>query len=252
MPVNLRVADGVAYVTLNRYEKRNALDETMLAQLEEAVGTAGRDQEVRVLVLRGSGGFFCAGADISEWTDPGPDQADRLSRLGTAALNQIAALNAPTVAVVERSALGGGLELALACDLRITSHDAVFGYPEARLGNLTSWGGIARVVDTVGLAHARRLFMTARPIDGREAERIGLVTQAVDQEDLERLVAQTVTDVAGCDPLALRVLKDALRGFERKQFLEPALAALFSQSVASRNRKHAFFDQNTTSTGRTT
>jgi enoyl-CoA hydratase/carnithine racemase len=240
MPVALDIADGIAHVTLDRYEKRNALDAKMLASLDDALAAVTQSTEVQVVLLRGSGGFFCAGADLTEWADPGPEEADRLSRLGTATLNRIAALPVPSVAAVERSALGGGLELALACDVRITTNDTLFGYPEATLGNLTSWGGIARVVDTVGLAHARRLFMTGRPISGADAERIGLVTRAVPIEHLQRAIDETVSDILSCDPLALRVLKDALSVFQRQQPMESAMAAFFSLSETSRSRKQAF------------
>lgn len=252
MPVTLQVRDGVAEVTLDRYGKRNALNEEMLTNLTDTMSAAGRDPRLRVVLLRGSNGFFCAGADITEWAHPTPEEADRLSRLGTVALNAVAACPAPTIAIVQRSALGGGLELALACDLRLTTTEARFGYLEASLGNLTSWGGIARLVDTVGLAHARRLFLTATPVDGLEAQRIGLVTNAVPEQELERTVADTVAAILACDPLALRTIKDALSGFEHQQPLEHALAAMFAQSASSRERKRAFLTRpQTTNAGET-
>jgi enoyl-CoA hydratase/carnithine racemase len=240
MPVTLQVRDDVAHVTLDRYAKRNALDESMLIELTETMETVSRDAGVRAVVLRGSNGFFCAGADITEWANPTTEEADRLSRIGTTAFNVVAACPAPTVAVVERSALGGGLELALAADLRFTTDNATFGYPEAGLGNLPSWGGIARLVDTVGLAHTKALFLTARPITGRQAETIGLVTSAAPEGELEPLLRRTLADILACDPWALRTVKDALAGFAHRQPLEHALAAMFSQSPASQERKRTF------------
>lgn len=243
MPVTLQVHGEIAHLTLDRYAKRNALDTTMLIELTDTMQRASRDADVRVVVLRGSNGFFCAGADINEWTNPTADEADQLSRLGTVALNAVAACPVPTVAVVERSALGGGLELALAADLRLTTNDAQFGYPEASLGNLTSWGGIARLVDTVGLAHTKALFLTARPITGRQAESIGLVTRAASEGELESALTETLDAILACDPWALRTIKDALAGFAHRQPLEHALAAMFSQSPASRERKNAFLSR---------
>ncbi|MFF2848731.1 enoyl-CoA hydratase/isomerase family protein [Streptomyces sp. NPDC058001] len=247
MPVLLDVDKrGLATLTLDRYAKRNSLDEAMLVSLGEALGAVESDPAVRCVVLRGSHGFFCAGADIADWTDPGPERADWLSRLGTAVLARLAALGVPTIALIERSALGGGLELALACDLRVTTDDATLGYPEARLGNLTSWGGIARLVDTVGTAHARRLFLTATPVTGTEAARIGLVTEAVTADRLTAVTEGLVDAVTACDPLALRVVKDTLAGYATRVPAEPTFAAFFSLSEASRARKQDFFQRKPT------
>ncbi|MEU9886940.1 enoyl-CoA hydratase/isomerase family protein [Sphaerisporangium sp. NPDC051011] len=247
MPVLLDVdRRGRAMLTLDRYAKRNSLDQAMLESLGDALGAVETDPAVRCVVVRGGNGFFCAGADISDWADPGPDRADRLSRLGTATFARLAALHVPTIALIERSALGGGLELALACDLRVTTEDAALGYPEARLGNLTAWGGIARLVDTVGLAHARRLFLTATPISGAEAARIGLVTEAVTGDRLETAAEELVEAVIACDPLALRVVKDTLAGYATRVPAEPTFAAFFSLSDASRARKQAFFQRKPT------
>ncbi|MER5620117.1 enoyl-CoA hydratase/isomerase family protein [Streptosporangium sp. NPDC002544] len=249
MPVLLDVDErGLATLTLDRYAKRNSLDEAMLESFGEALGAIEADPRIRVVVLRGSNGFFCAGADIADWADPGPVTADRLSRLGTATFARLAALSVPTVALIERSALGGGLELALACDLRVTTEDAGLGYPETRLGNLTAWGGIARLVDTVGPAQARRLFLTATTISGAEAARIGLVTHAVPADRLEETVEELVTAVIACEPLALRVVKDILAGYETRVTAEPTLAAFFSFSDASRRRKEAFVKRRPTTT----
>jgi enoyl-CoA hydratase/carnithine racemase len=241
MPVTLDVAaDGVATLLLDRPAKRNALDRAMLESLAEAVGTIGDD--VRAVVVRGAGGTFCAGADIADWVGtPGPVAAE-LSRLGRDTFAALAALPVPTLAVIEGSAIGGGLELALACDLRVAAADAVIGLPETRLGNLPSWGGVARLAAVAGLGVARQLVLGGEMVSGTRAAQLLLVGAAAAPGGLEELVRETVGRLLAADPTALALAKQVLGG-QPDHPLEPALAAYTAGLESSRRRKQDFLDQ---------
>ncbi|MFC5827337.1 enoyl-CoA hydratase/isomerase family protein [Nonomuraea insulae] len=236
-----RNTDGDATLWLDRPAKRNAIDRSMLQHLSVAVGEIESDRSIRTLLVRGSDGYFSAGADIGDWADPSPSEAEEMSRLGTAVFDRLASLSVPTLAVIEGGALGGGLELALACDVRLAAPAALIGYPEARLGNLTSWGGLTRLVDAVGLAHTRSMFLTGTPVSGRRAYEIGLVHAA--PADLEAAVSELVADLGAAEPTAVRTFKLLTAGLEARAPIEPVLAAFFSRSEASRERKQAFLDR---------
>ena len=244
MPVTLDVdPDGVATLLLDRPAKRNALDRAMLDSLAAAVGRlAGRD-DVRAVVVRGAGGTFCAGADIADWVGtPGPVAAE-LSRLGRDTFAALAALPVPSVAVIEGGAIGGGLELALACDLRVAADDAVLGLPETRLGNLPSWGGVARLAAVAGLGVARQLLLGGEMLTGARAAGLLVVGAAAPAVELEALVRGTVERLLAADPTALALAKQVLAGPAGDHPLEPALAAYTAGLDSSRRRKQDFLDQ---------
>jgi enoyl-CoA hydratase/carnithine racemase len=131
---------GCRTVLLDRAEKRNALDEPFLTDLLDVAGSAAHDETVRLVLLRSTSAIFCAGADLNEWANVDSRSPQRLSALGGRAFQALADLPVPVVAALEGAALGGGLELALACDIRIGSHECRVGFPEARLGNSPAWG----------------------------------------------------------------------------------------------------------------
>ena len=247
MPVTLTVDDvGVATLLLERPSKRNALDRAMLESLLARVGElAGRD-DVRAVVVRGSGGTFCAGADIADWAGPTGPEAAALSRLGRQAFTALAALAVPSVALIEGTAVGGGLELALACDVRIARPDALIGFPELGLGNLPAWGGLARLIDSAGLGVARYLLLTGTLIDGVRAAQLQVVTSASDPQrppHMDELLAEVLAGFLGSEPTALALAKQALSAYESDLPLEPALAAYFAGLDSSTGRKQAFLDR---------
>ena len=244
MPVTLDVApDGVATLLLDRPEKRNALDRAMLDSLGAAVARVAARDDVRVVVVRGAGGTFCAGADIADWVGtPGPVAAE-LSRLGRDVFAALAALPVPSLAVLEGSAIGGGLELALACDLRVAADDAVLGLPETRLGNLPSWGGLARLTALAGLGVTRQLLLGGELVSGARAAELLVVGAAAPAAGLAELVGATVGRLLAADPTALALAKQVLGGQQPDHPLEPALAAYTAGLESSRRRKQDFLDQ---------
>lgn len=206
-----------AEIRLNRPEKGNALTMEMVRRLGEIVGELAAARELRVILLRGSGRFFCAGGDIGAW---GSLSAHEMARdwiePGIEILRRLAALPQPVVAVINGHALGGGLELALAADLRIALDSARLGMPEVNLGMIPGWMGVRRLAETIGVARARHLSLLGWPITGREALDYGLVTAvATDEADLERQVAAWRERLCANAPISMAALKGMFAGLHR-------------------------------------
>lgn len=207
---------GVATLTLNRPEAHNAINAGMRRELTEAVGAAAGDAQVRVLVIRGAGGrSFCAGADIKEFTPPSSLVGEREERTGPKWTDAIAACPKPTVAAIHGHCLGGGLEIALACDIRVATADAVFGLPEVRRAILPGAGGTQRLPRLIGLGPALRMILTGEYADAAEALRIGLVSEVVPADELDAAVDRLAAAFRRTGPRAVAYAKEAvLRGFD--------------------------------------
>lgn len=198
--------DGVALVTIDRPEARNALSFALLADLAEALEALDADAACRVIVVTGSGDrAFAAGADIVELADQTPE---RLAAEGHfAAWDRIAAIGLPMIAAVRGYALGGGCELAMACDLIVAGDDAKFGQPEIRLGVMPGAGGTQRLTRAVGTALAMELILTGRTLDAREAKSAGLVTMVVPAAETVSAALELAATIATMPPLAVRAAK---------------------------------------------
>ena len=180
LPLIVDVSDSIATVTLNRPRVLNALDRETFAHLEMAFGQIAAEPGIRCAIVTGAGErAFCAGADIRELNELGSEGALEFMAYGQAVFDAIAACPKPVIAAVNGYALGGGLELAMACDIRIAADSAHFGQPEITLGSIPGWGGTQRLPLLVGLGKARELILTGTIIDAATAERIGLVNQVV-------------------------------------------------------------------------
>jgi 2-(1,2-epoxy-1,2-dihydrophenyl)acetyl-CoA isomerase len=205
-------ADGVATVTLNRPEARNALSMAMRQDLEAALIALDGDTGVRVVVLRGAGEHFCAGGDVKLMRDNPMTAAEGQARVE--AINRVilalARFRAPTIAMVDGAAAGAGCNLALACDLVVASDRARFGEVFARIGLIPDAGGTYFLPRRVGLARAKELVFTADIIDAREAERIGLVNRVVPAADLEGATYALARRIAGGPPRVLAAAKTLL------------------------------------------
>ncbi len=244
MPVTMTVdSHAVAHVTLDRITKRNALDALMLMSLRERIAEVRERTDVRVLVLRGEGGTFCAGADIADWVSPSHDVATALSELGQTTFAELASLPVVSVAVIEGTAVGGGLELALACDVRIATEDALLGFPELGLGNLPSWGGTARLVDIAGLGVTRHMLLSGELLSGARAADLLFVSSAHATPDLPAAVEEAVTRLLAAEPLAVSLAKKLLTEFEHSLSSESTIAGYTAGLESSRNRKRDFLDR---------
>ena len=214
-PVLLDRNGPVATVTVNRPRVLNALDRATFAGLEDAFNEIEQDAGVRCVIVTGAGErAFCAGADIHELNGLGAEGAMAFMALGQRLFDRIAQSPKPTIAAINGYALGGGLELAMACDIRIAAAPAAFGQPEITLGSLPGWGGTQRLPLLVGLGRARELILTGRIIEATEAERIGLVSQVVPAAELISTAGALAERLASLAPIALALAKDAIRQVE--------------------------------------
>jgi enoyl-CoA hydratase len=199
--------DAVAIVTIDRQEALNALDVATLTELRDRLRELADDDAARVVILTGAGEkAFVAGADIKYMSGLDVDQAKQWGALGHETGRLLETMPKPTIAAVNGFALGGGCELAVACDLRYAASSAKLGQPEVNLGIIPGWGGTQRLARLSGLGVAKELIFTGRIIDAEEALRIGLVN-AVHDPVLEK-AREVGTLLASKSPIALKLMKD--------------------------------------------
>ena len=201
---------GVALVTVNRPDKMNALNGEVRCAVFEALDELEEDDDVRAVVITGAGDrAFIAGADISEFKDARPVDQYRSMQDGDiyAALEQF---RKPVIAMINGYCLGGGCELAMACDIRIAAEEAKLGQPEINLGLIPGGGGTQRLPRLVGEGRAMKMIMTGEQISGTEAERIGLVDGVVPREELEEHTLEMAREIAAKSPLALQGAKESI------------------------------------------
>jgi enoyl-CoA hydratase len=204
------IAERVATLTVNRPEKRNALSAAVRRDILEALDELRHEDEVRVLVFTGAGEkAFIAGADITEFAERSPLE-QRTVMEGRRVFDEIAAYPKPTIAMVNGFALGGGCELAMACDLRVAARSAQFGQPEIRLGLIPGGGGTQRLPRLVGAGRALRMILSGELVAAEEAHRIGLADMLVDDERLLETTMELARAIAGHSPVALRLAKAAV------------------------------------------
>lgn len=220
----------VRHVVLNRPEKRNAMNDELIAGLGEALRAAARDPAVKCVVLRGAGPMFSAGMDIgSLGSVAGQPQRLRENRGAIVATwNLCEEMAKPTIAQIHGGCIGGAMELALACDLRTMAANAVIGLIETRVGLIPDVGGCSRLPSVIGLGRAKEMIMTSKLIDGGEAQRIGLVNRVAQEEELDAATDGLVGELLACAPIAVGLAKRALDSAAK-----PALAATLEQEVTS-------------------
>jgi enoyl-CoA hydratase len=223
-----------AEIELNRPEKANALTMRMIAALADVIADIESDRDVRAVVLRGRGRFFCAGGDIEEWGSLSPpEMAERWILPGIRVLNRLAALPLPVIAALSGHALGGGLELALAADLRIAQKSATLGVPEVSLGMISGWGGVRRLAETIGVARARHMTLTGESITAEQALEWGLVTALADNEsDLESQVAAWLRRLCANGASAMALTKEILATMHGDLANQHASAAAHASATA--------------------
>jgi enoyl-CoA hydratase len=203
--------DNIGVLTINRPEKMNALSNELIEELSQFLDDVQNDEELRVLVITGAGEkAFVAGADIQELVDRDALLGRKVSRTRQEIFSRIENLSIPVIAAVNGYALGGGLELALACSLRICSEQAQFGAPEVKLGIIPGDGGTQRLPRLVGLGRAMEMVLTGDFIDAQEAYRIGLVNQVVSHDELMNKAMDLAQKIAKRPPLAVRYAKEAV------------------------------------------
>ncbi len=210
--VRLQVEDGLAEVTVNRPEALNALNSEVLRELRDVLREVEGREDVRAVILTGAGDkAFVAGADIREMLPMRPLETRRFAALGHEITRLLERMEKPVVAAVNGYALGGGCELALACDLRLASDRATLGLPEVGLGIFPGFGGTQRLTRLVGRGRASELIFTGDPVDAEEAARIGLVNRVVPHGELMEEARRLARRMLERGPLALKMAKSAVQ-----------------------------------------
>jgi enoyl-CoA hydratase len=202
--------DATVLLTIDRPQALNALNAAVLDALDAAIDDIARDSTVRAVVLTGAGRAFVAGADIAAMRDLTALRAESFAARGQAVLDRLAALPVPVIAAVGGFALGGGCELAMACDLILAGQRASFGQPEVKLGLIPGFGGTQRLARRVGLARALDLCLTGRVIGADEAVAIGLASRKVDSDvaaDVVDAALQVAATIGGMGPVAVQLCK---------------------------------------------
>ena len=204
-------ADGLALITINRSEKLNALNQAVISELGEAFRMAREDASVKALILTGAGEkAFVAGADIGELAKMDAIEAERLSRRGQDVFRALETMRKPSVAAINGYALGGGLELAMCCSIRIASPNAKLGQPEVKLGIVPGYGATQRLPRLIGRGRALELLLSGEPIDAAEAYRIGLVNALAPQGELIAAAKLWAGKTIASGPLAVALTMESV------------------------------------------
>ncbi|HEV8701981.1 MAG TPA: enoyl-CoA hydratase-related protein [Candidatus Polarisedimenticolia bacterium] len=240
---------GIARLTINRPEKLNALDRQTMAEIDQAVAAAGDDAAVGVLIVTGAGEkAFVAGADIFELASQTPVEGAAYARRGQGVLERLERLGKPSIAAINGYALGGGLELAMACTLRLAAETAKLGQPEVALGIIPGYGGTQRLSRLVGAGRALEMLLSGDPIDAREAHRIGLVNRVVPQAELQAAAEALARTLLLRGPVALRYVLQAVHeglqmGLAEGSSTEATLFGLCCATEDMREGTRAFMEK---------
>lgn len=207
--------NGIGVLTINRPQALNALNTDLLVEMHKVLAEIHYDDEIKALIITGEGKSFVAGADISEMADMEPLDARKFALLGNSVFTTIEEMEKPVIAAINGFALGGGCELALACDIRLASEKAKLGQPEVGLGITPGFGGTQRLMRIVGPAKAKELIFTGRTIDAQEALSIGLVNHVYPVDALLVEAKNMAREIAAKAPVAVQFCKRAMNeGFE--------------------------------------
>lgn len=230
--IRLEIEHPIATITIDRPQKLNALTPAMLEALEAALASIEADEAVRVVVVTGAGErAFCAGADVDAWSSLAPiDMWRTWVRAGHRAMDRLEGLRQPTIAAVNGIAYGGGLELALACDLRIAADTVKVAAPEVGIGTIPGWGMTTRLAVVAGPARAKQMILTGEPVDARRAEAWGILSEVVPAAELTEAVRRTAERIAAQAPVAVQVAKQLIDGLRPR--VSASLEALGSGLTA--------------------
>jgi enoyl-CoA hydratase len=206
--------DGIATLTLDRPSKLNAIGPDMLAALDRLLAELDVDPNVRTVIVTGSGDrAFSVGADVNAWAALEPlDMWRSWIREGHRVLRRLAHLRQPTIAAVNGYAFGGGLELALAADIRIAADSATFALPETKIGTLPGWAGTTRLPEVIGAARAKQMIFSGCRIDAATAERWGLINEVVSLPTLMERCRRLASEIAANAPVSVQLAKAAING----------------------------------------
>lgn len=225
----------IGIIALNRPEARNALNRKMIQELGDALTELENAPQIRVIIIAGNKDF-CAGADIKEMNAIKPEEIEAFCRWGHKVFDKLEGMGKPVIAAITGFALGGGCELALACDIRIAGESAKFGQPEVNLGLIPGFGGTQRLSRLVGIGKAKEIILTGEIINAKEAASIGLVNRVEKDEELLAKAEEIAQIIAQKGPIAVKMAKTLINeNQEIKEGLEKEIN-LFAQCFATQDR----------------
>lgn len=207
--------NGIATITINRPQALNALNEETLREISSRLADARNDNDTKVIVITGAGDrAFCAGADLNVMKEATAYEGMHLSLVGQKLTLEIEEIEKPVIAAINGYALGGGLEVAMACDLRIASENAKLGQPEVNVGLIPGWGGTQRLPRFVGRGKAKELIFTGKSVDAKTAQNLGLVNKVVPLEQLKQTVQELASELMNKPPIAIEFTKQLINNSE--------------------------------------
>lgn len=222
------VQDSLALLTINRPSRRNAISRLALDEMRDGIERADRDEKVRALAITGVGDTFSTGFDLNEVRTR--DAAEAITPIVQGIANLLESLRKPTIAAINGDCMGGGLEVALGCDLRIGSSTAKFAMPEAKLGIIPGGGGTQRLPRTIGRSWAVEMLLMGRTLNAQEALKVGLVTRVVEPSELLPELVSVVSRFNGHGPLVPHAMKKALNAGETHGFEFGLMVEKFQQA----------------------
>ncbi|MDP3437154.1 MAG: enoyl-CoA hydratase-related protein [Bacteroidales bacterium] len=240
--------DGICTVTINNPDALNALNSLIINELDFVFDKIAKDDSILVVIITGAGRSFVAGADISEMVDMEQNEGELFGRRGALLFRKIETLSKPVIAAVNGFALGGGCELAMACDIRIASQKAKFGQPEVSLGITPGFCGTVRLPKLIGNSMAKEMIFTGKIIDAYEALRVGLINSVVEPQDLMTKALEMAKMIASNAPVAVRYSKESIN-FALENGTESAAEfenKLFAKCFSTQDQKEgmkAFLDK---------
>lgn len=209
--IKLEREGNILWITINRQHRLNSFNDVFMEELSDILDITEADHSVKCLIVTGEGDrAFSVGADLTMFSKATPVKAESFSRVGQKVFGKIEEMSNPVIAAINGFALGGGLELALACDFRVAAEHAVLGSPEITLGLIPGWGGTQRLVRIIGLARAKEMVMLGKRLEAEEALKIGLVTRVVHYDELKDVARELAKKLAEGPPVALKYAKHAL------------------------------------------
>lgn len=247
--LNPQVNDGIAVVTISRPKAMNALNTRFFQEMDDYIAAIKNDNNVKIMVITGEGKAFVAGADIAEMVNKNKEEGSAFSRLGQATFRSLEKLDIPVIAAINGFALGGGLELTMACDFRIASTKAKFGQPEVSLGLIPGYAGTQRLSRLIGQGDALYLLMTADMIGAEDALRIGLVQKIFEPEVLMEETLKIAKNITSKGPKAVKLIKQVVRkgltiDFDKGSELEAEkFGSLFGENNEGKEGMTAFLEK---------
>jgi len=245
--IKVEKKEEIGIITLKRPEARNALNRKMIQELGDSLTGLENDPQIRSIIITGNKDF-CAGADIKEMNAIKPEEIETFCKWGHKVFDQLENMGKPVIAAINGFALGGGCELALACDIRIAGEGAKFGQPEVNLGLIPGFGGTQRLSRLVGIGKAKEMILTGDIINAKEASSIGLVNKVVKDEELLVKAEEMATIIAQKAPVAVKMAKTLINeNQEIKKGLEKELE-FFARCFTTQDRLegiNAFLEKRT-------